>query len=226
MAVPIVRRRFNVDEYHAMARVGILQEDDRVELIEGEILQQEPAAHLRRLFNVDEYHAMARAGILREDERVELIEGEILEMTPIGSRHAACVTRLNRFFTPRLGESAVVNVQNPICLNERSEPQPDLSILRPRADLYAGSHPEPPDVLLLIEVADSTVGLDRTVKMLIYARSGIQEAWLVNLERSRVEVHLDPTFHGYQTVKTFRHGDTLSPLALPDLSLTVAEIFG
>lgn len=226
MAVPIVRRRFNVDEYYAMARVGILQEDDRVELIEGEILRQEPAPRLRRLFTVGEYHALARAGILREDDRVELIEGEILEMTPIGRRHASCLARLEEIIMERLRKRGIVWTQNPILLNNLSEPQPDIAVLRRRGDFYLASHPIPEDILLLIEVADSTIGLDRTVKIPIYGRNGIQETWLVDLELARVEVHLDPNFHGYQTVRTFRFGESISPQAFPDLSLTVDEIFG
>jgi Uma2 family endonuclease len=124
----------------------------------------------------------------------------------------------------RLGKRGTVWNQNPVVLNDLSEPQPDLAVLRRRDDFYSGSHPVPDDILLLVEVADSSVGPDRSVKIPIYGRNGIQETWLVDLERSRVEIHLDPTFHGYRTVQTFRPGDNLSPQAFPDLILTVNEI--
>ncbi|HEX2224650.1 MAG TPA: Uma2 family endonuclease [Thermoanaerobaculia bacterium] len=181
---------------------------------------------VRKRFNVDEYHAMARAGILHEDDRVELIEGEILEMTPIGSRHAGCVTRLNRLLLSRLGDTAVVSVQNPILLNDDSEPQPDLMILRRREDFYSTAHPGPADVLLLIEVADSSLEADREFKAPLYGRHGIHETWVVDLERSLVESHFDPDPEGYRRVQIFRRGESISPQAFPDLSLTISEIFG
>lgn len=117
-----------------------------------------------RRFNVHEYHRMAEAGILDPTERVELIEGEIVRMAVIGSRHASCVKRLNRLLTPLVGDRALVQIQDPVRLSEISEPEPDVALLRPRADDYASAHPGPADVLLLIEVADTTEGLDRTVK--------------------------------------------------------------
>lgn len=181
---------------------------------------------VRRRFNVEEYHAMARAGILCEDDRVELIEGEILEMTPIGSRHAGCVARLTEVLMERLGKRGTVWSQNPIALNDLSEPQPDMAVLRRRDDFYSNSHPTPQDVLLLIEVADSSFGIDRSLKLPVYGRNGIQETWLVDLERSRVEIHLDPTPEGYRAVQIFRLGERISPRAFPDLSLTVDDIVG
>jgi Uma2 family endonuclease len=180
---------------------------------------------VRKRFNVDEYYAMARAGILHEDDRIELIEGEILEMTPIGSRHAACVTRLNSLFLLRLGTAMVVSAQNPVHLDERTEPQPDLMLLRRREDFYSAAHPEPADVLLLIEVADSSLETDRDFKAPLYGRNGVHETWVVDVERSLVESHFDPTPEGYRTVQVFRRGESISPRAFPDLRLTVAEIF-
>lgn len=130
---------------------------------------------LRRSFTVEEYHRMAEAGILREDDRVELLEGEIVEMTPIGSRHAACVDRLNQLGVRGVGPRAIVRVQSPVRLGERSEPQPDLTLLRARPDFYAHAHPGPADVLLIIEVAEASADADRTVKMPLYARAAIPE---------------------------------------------------
>jgi Uma2 family endonuclease len=130
----------------------------------------------RRRFTVDEYRRMGEVGILDEDERVELIEGEIVEMSPIGRRHAGIVNRLNDLFTFRLRGRAIVAVQNPISLGSKySEPQPDLTLLRPRADFYADSRPEPPDVLLVVEVMDTSVERDRQVKLPLYARAGVPE---------------------------------------------------
>jgi Uma2 family endonuclease len=135
----------------------------------------------RRLFTVAEYHKMAEAGILSEDDRVELLEGEIVAMSPIGSRHAGLVNRLNRLFSQRAGDQVVVSVQNPVRLGGYSEPQPDLALLRPRADFYTSSHPGPEDVLLAVEVAETSAAVDREVKVPLYARFGVPEVWLVDL---------------------------------------------
>ena len=169
---------------------------------------------------------MGEAGILREDDRVELLEGEIVEMTPIGSRHAACVDRLNHFFARGVGPRAIVRVQNPVRLSERSEPQPDLALLRARPDFYARAHPGPSDILLLVEVADTSAEMDREVKMPLYARAGIPEVWIVDLEGECVEVYREPTPQGYQNVRRIRRGQRVSPQAVPDLELAVDDLFG
>ena len=179
----------------------------------------------RRRFTSAEYHAMAKAGILSEDERVELIAGEIVRMAPIGSRHAGCVKRLNRRFS-RLGDRALVSVQDPIALSPAHEPEPDLAILRPRQDDYTQSHPTPADVLLVIEVADFTVEYDRDVKIPLYARAGIPEAWLVDLIQRVIEVYRDPSENGYRETRVLHYGDPLSPQAFPDFELIVEAILG
>ena len=180
----------------------------------------------RRLFTTAEYHRMAEAGVLAEDDRVELIDGEILEMSPIGSRHAACVARLTSLFAQTLGAAAIVWGQNPIHLGERSEPEPDLALLPPRADFYAAGHPGPDDVLLLIEVADTSILYDRQVKVPLYARSGIPEVWLVDLDQQHVAIHRDPTPEGYGIARVARPGETISPTAIPDLAIAVSDILG
>jgi Uma2 family endonuclease len=139
----------------------------------------------RRLFTVHEYDQMVQAGILHEDDRVELIEGEIIEMAAIGSRHAACVNRLVQLFVMHVAGQAIVHAQNPIRLSERTEPEPDLSLLKPRPDFYAAGHPGPQDVLLVIEVADSSIGFDREIKIPLYARAGIPEVWSLAGESAR-----------------------------------------
>jgi Uma2 family endonuclease len=179
----------------------------------------------RRLFTSAEYHAMAEAGILSEDERVELIAGEIVRMAPIGSRHAGCVKRLNRGLS-RLGDRALVSVQDPIALGPSQEPEPDLALLRPREDDYTRSHPTPAEILLVIEVADFSLDYDRTVKIPLYAQAGIPEAWLVNLLQREIQVFRQPSDNGYREVGTLHPGDRLSPQAFPDFELRVEAILG
>jgi Uma2 family endonuclease len=178
----------------------------------------------RKLFTVDEYEQMIRAGVFDEDDRLELIEGEITEMSPISSQHAGCVKHLNRLFTHMLGDRALVSVQDPIHLGEYSEPQPDLALLRPRADYYTHSHPTPEDVLLIIEVAETSTGFDRDVKMPMYARAGVSEAWLVSLEDRRVEVYREPSPAGYLLIRRVLPGASLAPQAFPDALLVVSDI--
>ena len=167
---------------------------------------------------------MAQVGILSEDERVELIDGEILDMAPIGSRHAACVARLTALFA-RVQGKGIVWVQNPIHLSERSEPQPDLTLLRPRPDFYAQTHPGPGDIFLVVEVAETSVEVDRDVKV-PHARAGILEVWLVDLAGECIEVSRTPTPQGYQEVRRVRHGDRLAPRAFPDLDLAAHDLLG
>src|SRR5919108_6402376 len=142
----------------------------------------------RRRFTVEEYHRMAEVGIFQPDERVELIEGEIVKMAPIGPRHAGCVINLNRLFVTRLGDRAVVSPGNPVVIEPRSEPQPDLLLLRPRAVSYSREHATPEDVLLAVEVADTTARFDRIVKARLYARARISEYWLVDVNEASVDV--------------------------------------
>jgi Uma2 family endonuclease len=137
----------------------------------------------KHYFKVDEYYRMAEAGVFAEDARVELIDGEVIEISPIGKRQAGCVNRLNRILHRKVGDLAIVSVQNPISIDEFSEPQPDLTLLKPRADFYSNSHPTPADVMVIVEVADTTVEYDRNVKLPIYARAGVPEAWLVVLPK-------------------------------------------
>lgn len=180
----------------------------------------------KRLFTVGEFYRMAEAGIFGEDDRVELLQGEIVEMSPIGSRHAGCVKRLNRLFSERLQGRVVVGVQDPVRLDDYSEPQPDLAILRPRADDYADAHPGPEDVLLVIEVAETSAEIDREVKIPLYAKSGIPEAWLVNLPFERIEIHSNPSPQGYQQVRYCQGDQRLSSPMFPDLEWTAAAVLG
>jgi Uma2 family endonuclease len=181
---------------------------------------------LRRQFTVAQYHQMVEAGILTEDDRVELIEGEIIEMSPIGRRHAACVDRLNRLFGDRLRGRAIVRVQNPVQLSDRLEPQPDITLLQPKADFYESGHPQSRDILLLVEVADTTIEFDREIKMPLYAKSGVREVWLVDLNENAIAVYREPSLDGYKQVQELRRGQVLTVQAIAAISLAVDEVLG
>ena len=181
---------------------------------------------LRRRFTADEYQRMGQVGILGEDDRLELLEGEIVEMAPIGSRHQGTVNALTELFSGRVTASGIVMVQGPIRLGVDSEPQPDITLVRRRDDFYRTSHPVPGDVLLLVEVSDSSTEYDREVKIPLYARYGIAEVWLVGLETEFVDVHRNPTAEGYQEVSQSVRGHSLSPEAFPGLELAVDDILG
>ena len=178
----------------------------------------------RRSFTVEEYDAMAKAGILSEDDRVELLNGEIVEMSPIGSNHSGCVNRLTRLFSDQIDDRAILSVQNPMRLNAHSEPEPDLALLVPRDDFYAQGHPEPDDVLLVVEVAETSAEFDRQVKLPLYAEAGIPEVWLIDLAESRVETYRDPSASGYAQIQQRASGESLSPKSLPDVTISTAEI--
>ncbi len=180
----------------------------------------------RKTFSIDEYHRMADAGIFSHNEHVELITGDIFAMVPIGSYHASQVDRFNRIFMKKAGEKAIVRVQNPIYLDEHSEPEPDVALVKPCMDFYAAHHPEPKDVLLLVEVSDTTLNYDRDIKLPLYAKAGVQEAWIVNLLESCIEVYSDPTEHGYAAMRKFYRGQTVVSAMFPDVSIAVDDIFG
>lgn len=180
----------------------------------------------RRRFTVDDYHRMAEVGILTEDERVELLDGEIVEMSPIGSDHAGHVKRLIALFTSRLGSRVVVSVQDPVVLSQHSEPQPDVTLLRPRADFYSREHPWPDDVLLLIEVADTSLETDRRIKVPLYARANLREVWIVDLIAERVEVYREPAAGAYRETRALARGQGIAPQAFPDLALAVDDLLG
>jgi Uma2 family endonuclease len=175
-------------------------------------------------FTVDDYRRMAEAGILGEDERVELIEGEIVEMAPIGSRHAACVKRLNRLLSASVQVDVIVAVQDPVMLDPHTEVQPDIALVHARDDFYAASHPGPKDLVLVIEVAETSMTYDRSVKLPLYARAGVAEVWLVDLSEECVDVHRGPTPNGYQEVTRARGGDRLSPAQAPRMELEASSV--
>jgi Uma2 family endonuclease len=179
-----------------------------------------------RKITADEYHRMADAGILGPDERVELLDGVIIEMSPIHPPHNATVWRLTDVFVPRLRGKAIVSVQSSFRLTQFSEPEPDIAIFRYRDDFYRSALPGPADVLLVIEVSDTTLGYDRDVKLPRYAAAGLPEAWIADVQRNRLTVYRDPSPDGYRQVVTLTRRATVSPLAFPDLVLRWEDIFG
>ena len=179
---------------------------------------------IRRRFTVHDYYRMGEAGILHEDDRVELIEGEIVEMAAIGTRHFSCVNGLNRLLVRDGGDTAIFSVQNPVRLDEHTEPQPGLAVLRTRD--YRRSLPGPEDVLLLIEVSDTTLPYDRGVKLPLYARAGIREVWIVDLAGEVLELYTDPSGDGYRSSKQARRGETVESTALTELALRVDAVLG
>jgi len=176
--------------------------------------------------SVEEYERMGRADIFGNEARLELLEGEIYEMSPIGSPHAACVDFLINLLTEFARRRFIVRGQNPICLNDFSEPQLDVALLRWRDDFYRHAHPTPADVLLVIEVADSTVETDRSYKIPLYAQAGIAEAWLVNLPAEQVELYASPANDAYQITQTFKRGDVAQSHTIKDLAINVSDILG
>jgi Uma2 family endonuclease len=180
----------------------------------------------KRQFTVAEYRLITDAGVFAPDDRVELLEGEVIEMPPVGSRHAACVDRLNRLFSRMTGDDVVVRIQNPLVLNDRSEPLPDVQLLSGTPERYVDEHPRPADVLLLVEVSDTSLQYDRATKLPAYAVAGIREVWLVDLASRQVEVYRDPLPVGYQSRAVAGGDDPLTPHALSSISISARQITG
>ena len=181
----------------------------------------------RRRFTVDEYDRMVEVGILTRADKVELLDGEIVEMAPIGTPHRSVVDRLNRLFTSRLGERAIVSVGGPLALvAQDSEPEPDLTLLKPRDDFYRYAHPGPADALLTVEVMDSSVERDRRLKLPIYARAGLAEVWLVDIPADIVSVYRRPARERYLDSVDYRRGQRLAPIHFADTTFGADEVLG
>jgi Uma2 family endonuclease len=213
--------RFTPDDFRRMVNQRVVP-PDAAELVDGQVVVN---GALWR-FSTDDYYRLLDAGVLTEDSRVELIHGEIIDMTAIGSRHAACVKRLNVLLNSRVSDSAIVSVQDPLSLADGIEPEPDIMLLRLRRDFYQEKHPEAADVLLLIEVADTSLGYDRGEKADLYAASEIVEYWLVDVDRRRVLVHTGPTPVGYAKIETMDSNAKWTSQTLPQLTVSGTDIFG
>ena len=183
-----------------------------------------PLTLSRHKLYIDDYHRMGHAGILREDSRVELVEGELIDMAPIGSLHLSVVTKLSMLLARQVGDFALVSTQNPLSLPPDSEPQPDIALLKPRADWYSNALPGAQDVLLLIEVGDSSAEYDREIKIPLYARHVIPEAWLIDLRARTLHIYREPHDAGYRRVLQPEPGETASPLLLSSARIVLAEI--
>lgn len=189
------------------------------------MIRETAVSYRRHALSVEDFRRMGDAGILSEDDRVELIEGELIDMAPIGSKHMGLVTRLARLLMRAVGDAAIVSVQNPLALPPRSEPQPDILLLKPRFDDYMSALPTPADVLLLIEVADTSFAYDRDIKLPLYARHGVAESWLFDIEGRRLEVHSQPGAEGYGCVVRPSADAIVAPQSLPQAMLALAELW-
>ena len=181
---------------------------------------QTPAKHR---FDVDAYYKLAEAGILPNPHRVELIDGEIIDLNAIGSPHAAITTRLTRQFIRAVGDLAIISVQNPLRLDSYNEPEPDLLVLRPRADDYQANHPGAADVLLLIEVSETSLAYDRGRKLALYAKFGVAEVWIVDLAGAAVEIYRQPKEGAYSLTER-RTSGSLTPDLVPSVAIDVAAL--
>ena len=180
-----------------------------------------PVAISTRRFTADEYQQMGHVGILSRRDRVELIDGEVVAMPPIGPLHCASVDSLTLSMVTAVGGKAIVRVQGSVRLSPYSEPQPDLVLLRPRADFYASRLPGPADILLIVEIADSSLDYDRDVKSRLYAESGVPELWLADLQDHSVSRHSDPRGGTYQSIQQYHRGRTIAPALLPGCAIAV-----
>lgn len=178
----------------------------------------------RYRFSVADYHRLSDAGILNEDSRVELIEGELVSMAPIGSFHQSAVDRLNIILARQSG-NFILRVQGPICLGQHSEPEPDFSLLKARQDFYRKAHPTAEDVLLVIEISDSTLAYDREVKLRLYAEHAIPETWIFDMNGQQLEIHRQPSKDGYRQLLKPERGAFVSPSLLPGIRVDWAAIF-
>jgi Uma2 family endonuclease len=191
----------------------------------------------RKRFTTTDFQQMIDSEILREGEPYELLNGEIIRKTDypaypsnpttlmgIGKRHAASTKRINAVFTQRLEGQAIVGVRDPVHLNEYSEPQPDISILKLNPDFYLSGHPKPHEVYLIIEISDTTLELDRTIKLPLYAQAGIIELWIVNLQEEQIEVYRQPIGETYTVKQVFTAGQMLTLVGLPEVTIAVDDI--
>lgn len=178
----------------------------------------------RRLYSVDEYYKMAEVGILKSMDKLELINGEIILKNPSNPKHSSYVMRLDALFSNTFGRKIIVSVKHPLRIDQHSEPEPDIAILKYREDYYTETHPSSEDVILLIEVSDSSVNVDKTIKLPLYAKSGIQEFWIINLKSNQIEVYKNPKGDSYKTKKIYKKEKSIK-LEQLDALIDVSKIF-
>jgi Uma2 family endonuclease len=180
----------------------------------------------KKLFTVNDYYSMAEAGIIGPDERVELVEGEIIQMSPIGHRHGVRVVRASTMFFEAFGRKAVISTQGTLRLNKRTEFEPDLVVFKPRADFYVSGRAKPADVLLVVEMADSSLSSDRKIKIPLYAAAGIPEVWIQDIENDLLLVYRDPREENYATSLELQRNESVSPNAFPEIRFSIDDLFG
>ncbi len=180
---------------------------------------------ITKKFTVKTYEKMLENNIFKPQERLELIRGEIIQMSPIGLKHATTVIRLTNLFPILFQDKALISVQNSIILNNNSEPEPDLVILKNKEDFYAEGRPTPEDILLLIEVSDSTLKYDQEIKLPLYAESKVNEVWIINLNNSTIEVYRQPKNNFYQQRQILTETEKISCLAFPEIEISIINLF-
>ncbi|HEY5757061.1 MAG TPA: Uma2 family endonuclease [Steroidobacter sp.] len=180
---------------------------------------------MKHRLTVDEYYRMAEVGLLAPDARVELIDGEIVDMPPIGSRHCGTVELLQYRFVQALGGAAWVSGPRTLVLGQYDAPEPDLMLLRPRADFYRRAHPTPREILLLVEVSDSTWSYDREVKAPLYARHGVSNFWIANVRKKELHCFSDPHLGDFPEVVTFTDTSSIPVKSLGDASVDLTDLF-
>ncbi len=225
MALSIPHRTWTADEFEKMGRAGILRPDEPTLLVGGEIVSDEAAREPRR-WTFDEYLRLAEEGIIGPDERTELIDGEIIPMSPAGRRHSAVTRRLNNWLSRLLAGEAEVGMQDTLPLPGRNGPEPDIAVFRPREDEYLDHDATPDDILLVIEVAESSLSFDRGVKRVMYATAGIAEYWLVDLRRKAVIVYREPNGGEYRDERRFSLGESWTSPALGGREVRVEDVLG
>jgi Uma2 family endonuclease len=185
---------------------------------------RERAAMPYHRWSVEEYHQMALSGLLDETDRVELIEGELIDMSPIGSKHAFRVDSIARALQRSPGNSLLVRVQNPVLLGDHSEPQPDIAVVKDKN--YSEAHPGAEDVLLIVEVSDTTLAYDRDVKLSLYARHGIPEVWLLDVNAGELTIYREPAEGQYRLIRKPTRAEAVSPVLVPGVAIALAEALG
>ena len=225
MTQQVETRQVVADERGDADRLDRPKGDNQFNMVQG--IRREIAEMLaakKRGFSADDYQLLGREGILTEDDRIELIDGEIVLMSPIGNRHTSCVDRLTHTFVNAVIGRAIVRVQGSIRLGDDSEPQPDIALLRPRDDFYADAYSAAEDILLVVEVADSSLTRDRQKTRETYAKHRLPEVWIANLRDDCVERYHNLRQDNYGNMERFMRGDTISPEMLPDVRLRVDDI--
>ncbi len=217
--VPALTYRFTKEQFAQLADAGVLSWGDHTELLAGEVF----TGGLPRRFTVEEFERMAEAGVLGEDERIELLNGELIHMSPIGYRHAQAVTLIGNFFARASAGRYQVSTQNPVQLFGNLKPQPDLVLVKPEV-LRKHHHPRPAEILLLIEVSDSSFEYDHASKLPEYAKAEIAEYWIVNLLEDVIEIHRHPKFDHYEERLVVERGESAVCAAFPDIAMPVSEV--